>query len=85
MTREQFEAQLIKARDDASLALMEFGMEQITEGVTHDAKIDDLRGTWHAAEVALAVLYPRVYQPKAEAIVDMRRILAWVDGEDDDE
>jgi len=39
--------------------------------------------SWHAAEVALGVLAPG-YMPKREACEDMRALLTWADGDDDD-
>lgn len=77
--REQFEALLLEVRDGVFVRLTELAVESIREEEGHEAVIADQRAVWHATEAALGILRPG-YRPKAEALDDMRRLLAWVDG-----
>lgn len=79
MTRERFEALLVEVRNGVSARLTELAVESIRGGQEHEAVIADQRAVWHATEVALGILSPG-YRPKAEALDDVRRLLAWVDG-----
>jgi hypothetical protein len=92
MSRERLEMLLIEARNGASMTILGVAPEQIEslrsgeqvevqppgEGITGDQ-----RAVWHATEIALGVLRPG-YLPKREALHDVERMLAWLDGKDDD-
>ena len=77
MTKEQFEQVLVEVRNGANTGLV----ERVLDG-SRDAHVEDARAVWHASEVALGILKPG-YVPKREALVDVRRLLAWIDDEDD--
>ena len=80
MSAEEFEALLLEIRNGASMGLGALADEHVRQtGQRHDAVIEDAREVWHAAEVALAILKPRQYSPKREAIADMRAVLRWLD------
>jgi hypothetical protein len=76
MSKEAFELLLLEIRNGASETLTGLATEQIVEGQTHDAKIEDVRAVWHAAEIALGILYFPIYVPKREALEDVRALLA---------
>ena len=78
MSREVFEAMLIEVIRGANSSLTNLAVEQVVEGAKNDEKIADVRAVWHAAEIALAILKPG-YKPKREALIDARRMLAWID------
>lgn len=92
ITRERFEMLLLEIRNGANLAVAGVSAEdvdQLATGQTMRAVMSgeairaDHRAVWYAAEVALGILRPG-YMPKREALDDVRRMLAWADGEDDD-
>jgi hypothetical protein len=74
ITREAFETLLLEARNGAHIALTRLAAED-SERAPHDAKIEDARAVWHAAEVALGLLTPG-YVPKRESLNDATRMLA---------
>lgn len=74
MSSEQFEAWLLSVRDGANATLSEWALEAVTGGDEHEAKLDDARSVWHAAEVALAMV-KKGYVPKYEAMLEIRALL----------
>jgi len=72
MTRERFEQMLLGVRSAAQQAVLDSG----------PAVEADQRATWHAAEVALAVLRPG-YVPHSAALDDLRALLRWLDEDDE--
>ena len=60
----------------ANETLAGLAFEEVVEGgEKHDAKIEDVRAVWHAAEVALGILYLPIYAPKRVAMADARALL----------
>ncbi len=77
MTKERFEHVLIEVRDGAQSGLLERVLDD-----SHDALVEDARAVWHASEIALGILKPG-YVPKGDALADVRRLLAWIDEDDE--
>jgi hypothetical protein len=75
MSSEGFEALLLEVRDGAQAVLSDFVDERMTEGVEHDAKIEDARAVWHTAEFALGMLNPGRYIPKREALEEATELV----------
>jgi hypothetical protein len=74
LSSEAFMQVLIEIRDGAQDNVLAFGFESVREGAKHDAKIDDVRAVWHAAEIALGMLHEDYY-PKREAVADAPALL----------
>jgi hypothetical protein len=79
LSAEAFEALLLEVRDGANFSLLKMATETVVNRESHDAKIEDVRKVWHAAEVALGVLNLGRYVPKRESLEDVRAMLAWID------
>jgi hypothetical protein len=75
MSSEEFEALLSEVRDGAQAMLGDFADGSMVEGAQHDAKIEDARAVWRAAEFALGMLRPGSYIPKPEALEEAAELV----------